>query len=77
MCKEMGAKLYNEHWYEQLELVETSPEDKVTILQNQQIQTDSNIPNKKPDIIILDNEKRICMLTDVAVSGDTYDQEIS
>jgi len=39
-------------------------------LWNQQIQTDRTIPNKKPDIIIRDNEKGICMLIDVAISGD-------
>ena len=37
----------------------------------QQIQTDRNIPNNKPDIIIHDNEKGTCMLKDVAISGDT------
>jgi hypothetical protein len=30
----------------------------------------NNISNNKPDIIIRDNEKRTCMLMDVAVSGD-------
>ena len=28
------------------------------------------IPNNKPDIIILDNEKGTCMLIDVAILGD-------
>ena len=42
----------------------------VTILWNQQVQTDRTIPNNKPDIIIGDNEKRTCMLIDVAISGD-------
>jgi len=32
--------------------------------------TDRTIPNNKPDIIIHDNEKRTCMLIDVALSGD-------
>jgi len=40
-------------------------------LWNQQIQTDRTIPNNKPDIIILDNEKGTCMLIDVAISGDS------
>jgi hypothetical protein len=67
----MGIKLYNECWYKHVpKFVETSPEGKVTILWNQQMQTNSTIPNKKPEIIILDNEKTICMLTDVAVPGD-------
>jgi hypothetical protein len=42
----------------------------VTIILNQQVQTDRNIPNNKPDIIIHDNEKGTCMLIDVAISGD-------
>jgi hypothetical protein len=42
----------------------------VTILWNQQVHTDRTIPNNKPEIIIRDNEKRTCMLVDVAISGD-------
>jgi hypothetical protein len=33
------------------------------------VQTDRTIPNNKPDIIIRVDEKRTCMLIDVAVSG--------
>ena len=43
---------------------------KVTILWNQQVQTDRTIPNNKPDLIIRNNEKGTCMLIDVAISGD-------
>jgi hypothetical protein len=43
---------------------------KVTILGNQQVQTDRTIPNNKPDIIIRDDEKGTCMLIDVAIPGD-------
>ena len=42
----------------------------MTILWNQQVQTDRTIPNNKPDIIIRDNEKRTCLLIDVAIPGD-------
>jgi len=42
---------------------------KVTILWNQQVQTDRTIPNNKPDIIIPDNEKRTCILIDIAIPG--------
>jgi hypothetical protein len=42
----------------------------VTILWNQQVQTDRTIPNNKSEIIIRDNEKRTCMLIDVEISGD-------
>jgi hypothetical protein len=48
----------------------TSQGGKVTILWNQQIQTDRTIPNNKPDIIICDNEKGTCMLIDVEISGE-------
>ena len=34
------------------------------------MQTGRTIPNNKTDIIIRDNEKRTCMLIDVAISGD-------
>jgi hypothetical protein len=50
--------------------VETGQGENVTILWNQQIQTDRTIPNNKPDIIIRDNEKRTCRLIDAAISGD-------
>jgi len=50
--------------------LETSQGGKVTILWNQQVQTDRTIPSNKLDIIIGDNERRTCMLIDVAISGD-------
>ena len=37
---------------------------------NNNNKTDRTIPNNKPDIIIRDNEKGTCMLTDFAISGD-------
>jgi len=59
------------HWYEHVpKSVETSEGGKVTILWNQQVQTDRTIPINKPDIIICDNDKGTCMLIDVAISGD-------
>jgi len=48
----------------------TSHEGKVTILRNQQVQTDRTIPNKTPDIIIRDNKQETCILIDVAILGD-------
>jgi len=70
-CKETGVQLAKKHWYEHVpESVETSQRGKVTILWNQQVQTDRTVPNNKPDIIIRDNEKGTCMLIDVAISGD-------
>ena len=65
------CKIGQKHWYEHVpKSVETSQRCKVTILWNQQVQTDRTIPNNKPDIIIRDNEKGTCMLIDVAISGD-------
>ena len=47
-------------------IIVTNQGGKVTILWNQQVQTD----NDKPDIIIRDNEKGTCMVIDVAIPGD-------
>jgi len=53
-----------------LKSVQTSQGGKVTILWNQQVQTDRTILNNKTDIIIRDNEKGTCMLIEAAISGD-------
>ena len=68
--KETGVQLDNKHWYEHVPKVETGEGGTVTILWNQQFQTDRTIPSNKADIIIRDNEKRTCMLIDFAISGD-------
>jgi hypothetical protein len=71
ICKETGIQSDKKHWYKHVpKSVKTNQGGKVTILWNKQVQTDRTIPNNKPDIIICDNEKRICMLRDVAISGD-------
>jgi hypothetical protein len=71
ICKETGVQLDKKHWYEHVpKSVETSQGDKVTILWNQQVQTDRTIPNNKSDIIIWDNEKKTYMLIVVAISGE-------
>jgi len=71
ICKETRVKLDKKLLYEHVpKSVETSQGGKVTILWNQQVQTDRTIPSNKPDIIIRDNEKGTCMLIDVAISGD-------
>ena len=55
------VQLDKKHWYEHVpKSVETSQGGKVTILWNQQVQTDRTIPNK-PDIIICGNEKGMCV----------------
>jgi len=71
ICKETGVQLDKKHWYEHVsESVETSKGGKVTILWNQQVQTDRTIPSNKPDIITRVNEKGTYMLIDVAISGE-------
>ena len=71
ICKETGVQLDKKHWYEHVpKSVETGQAGNVTILWNQQVQTDRTIPNNKPDIIIRVNEKRTCVLIYVAISGD-------
>ena len=70
-ARKQGYNWIKKHWYEHVpKSVETSKGGKVTILRNQQVQTDRTIPNNKPDIIIRDNEAGTCMLIDVAISGD-------
>jgi len=53
ICKEIGAQLDKKHWNEHVpKSVVTNQRGKVTILWNQQVQTDIAIPNNKPDIMI-------------------------
>ena len=66
--KETAVQLNKKHRYEHVpKSVETSQGGKVTILWNQQVQTDRTVTNNKPDIIVRDNEKGTCMLIDVAM----------
>jgi hypothetical protein len=69
--KETGVQFDKKHWYEHVpKSAETSRGGKVTILWNQQVKTDTTIPNNKPDIVIHNNEKGACMLIDVTIPGD-------
>ena len=44
ICKEMGVKLDNKHWYDRIpKSVETSCEGKVTVAWNQKVRTNRNI----------------------------------
>ena len=72
ICKETGVQLDKNNTGTNMyqKSVETGQGGKVTILWNQQVQTDRAIPNNKPDIIIRDNEKRTCILIDIAISED-------
>jgi uncharacterized protein YbcV (DUF1398 family) len=62
VCKEMGVKLNNEHWHDHApKLVETNHEGKVTIVGNQQVQTDRTITNNKPDIVfVIMKKEHVC-----------------
>jgi len=69
--KVIRVKLENEHWYDHVpKSVETSHKGKVTILRNQQVQTDRTILNSKTDSIICDYEKGTCVFIDVANRRD-------
>jgi hypothetical protein len=71
ICKEIGMQLHKKHWYKHVpKSVVTNQGGKVTILWNQQVQTDRTVPNNKSDIIIRDTENGTCMLRDVAISRD-------
>jgi len=48
----------------------TSQESKVNILCNQQEKTDRNMHNDKTDSITRDNKTGVCVLNDIAVSGN-------
>jgi hypothetical protein len=64
-------KIRPKNWYEHVpKSVETSRGGKVTILWDQQVQTDRTIPNNKSDIVIRNNEEGTCMLIYVAIPGD-------
>jgi metal-sulfur cluster biosynthetic enzyme len=51
ICKETRVHLDKKHWYKRVpKSVETSQGVKVTIMWNQQVQTDRTIPNNKPEL---------------------------
>jgi hypothetical protein len=58
----MGIKLDSEQWHDRApKSVETSHEDKVTILYNQKVQTDRTIPNNKPyNIFVIMKKEHVC-----------------
>jgi len=65
-----NVKLDNKHWYDHVpKSVKMSHEGKVTILRNQQVQTERTTTNNKADIIIRDNKQRTCKLIDAAIPG--------
>ena len=70
-CARKQGQNWTKNSYEHVpKSVETIQGGKVTMLWNQQVQTDRTIRNNKPNIIIRDNGKGTCMLIDVAILGD-------
>ena len=64
-------QLDKKHWYEHVPKPVVTPQGgKMTILWNQQVQTDRTLPTNKPDIIIGDIEMGTRMLIDIAILGD-------
>jgi len=56
--QEIGVQPCKKHWYEHVpKAIVKIQGGKVTVLWNQQVQTDRTIPNNKSDIIIRDNEQ--------------------
>ena len=53
ICKEIGVQLDKKHWYEHVpKSVVTTQGGKVSVLRNQQVQTDRTVSSNKPDVII-------------------------
>ena len=73
MCK-VNDLPYAEKWYEHKPESVTENE-RVKILWDFKIQTDKELKHNKPDIVILDKQKRTCMIIDVACPFDIRIQE--
>jgi len=58
--------------------VETNHKNKVTILWHQKANTARTIPNKKPNIMICDNDQETCLLMDmeIAENRNTIKKEV-
>lgn len=70
-ARKIGVKFVNEHFYKHVrKLRETNHEGKITMLWNQQVQSDRTIANNKPDIMIHVNEEGSYLPIDIAVSGE-------
>jgi hypothetical protein len=64
------GKTKNELLYENLsKLKERIHKVKLTILWNEPLKNDRNIPDNKPDVISHDHENGTCMLLHPAISG--------
>ena len=71
ICKETEVESDNEQRYDRLpKLVETGHEGTVTTVWEQQVQTDTTIPDNKQNILIRDRENGTRLLIDTDMSGD-------
>jgi hypothetical protein len=68
ICKTLGIET-TENWYSHLPKPVCQHED-VTVLWNQGIQTDREVLENRPDIIIKNKKDKICLLIDAAVPSD-------
>jgi hypothetical protein len=72
------VKLDKEHCCElALTVAGKGYESELTVLWNQQVKNNRTIPNNKPDIIIRDNVKGTCLITDRHFRRQKCDQDRS
>lgn len=70
ICKHYKINV-EEAWYKhQPKRVENSEEENVVVLWDTQIQTDRTVGGNKPDIVIKNLAKKVCIIIDVAVPHD-------
>ncbi|KAL1448423.1 hypothetical protein WDU94_012335, partial [Cyamophila willieti] len=72
ICKQLGSLVpdkYYEHVPKTVTNIQTQDQD-ITILWDMSIITDRQINANRPDIVIHDKKKKICLLVDVAVPDD-------
>jgi hypothetical protein len=68
ICKILGIETA-ENWYSHIPKPVCQHED-ITVLWNQEIQTDWEVLANRPDIIIKNKKYNICLLTGVATPSD-------
>ena len=65
LCKKFEIECEDKWFSHQTELVVEN--DKCKILWDFAIQTDKKIEHRRPDIVVIDKEKRECKIIDIAV----------
>ena len=68
LCEKYGLES-NERWYE-YEPEPAIENDGVTLLWNLNIQCDHNIEATRPDIVVVNKQKKSCLTIDIAIPGD-------